>query len=67
MSIHEELWNDANFIYKRILEQSEYLNELKDRDISEDRFVELHNSAAFIHNKFLDRFRELNEINSNNK
>lgn len=62
----EELWNDFNFVSKRMHEQVDYLKTLGDRlskgELSYGRAIELTLSQVEIFQRFADRARELNSL-----
>lgn len=54
MKLEDYLWNDLDFVEKRVKEQLAYLEELDKKNLSEERKQELRGSASFV----LDRFQE---------
>lgn len=61
MTTYEELWNDINFIERRILEQEFYYVRLEGRRsfLTPERFQELLESCMYVMNKFDARLTEL--------
>lgn len=60
-----ELWDDKEFLKKRIKEQTNYLVRLVGRryelpPISEERFVQLRDAAYWQMNRYIKRLKELN-------
>lgn len=67
----KNLWDDPDFIEKRINEQLDYLYTLRNKwindEISDTRFNELHESALEQFYRFNDRLDELNKQNNDEK
>lgn len=65
MSTAEELWNDIDFIEKRVIAQEEHLVDIRQRYISTERKAELYDSALHQWNVFITRYYELIDKPSN--